>query len=133
MGFDLRSISRRPSSTHRRPYYLLDQLPVFHFGNTADPIYTGQCRGWRSACYIGGYAMESKCHLANQCVYKLRSGLNIRYHRISDVLRDVILPSDELPECVAVKYAAEGSDNDQDGDDEEDEICQDCSWWEFNE
>ena len=43
---------------------------IYHFGNTADPIFTGTCTGVASTCYLTGYAMESKCHIGSTCVYK---------------------------------------------------------------
>ena len=34
---------------------LLFPAPVFHFGNSADPVYTGECNGKTSSCYYFGY------------------------------------------------------------------------------
>ncbi|KAJ7573237.1 alpha/beta-hydrolase [Mycena floridula] len=36
---------------------------ITHLFNTADPIPMGQCIGVTSVCAIGGYALESQCHL----------------------------------------------------------------------
>ena len=35
-----------------------DELPLFHVGHTADPIFQGVCNGPRSACYYSGFALE---------------------------------------------------------------------------
>jgi len=43
---------------------------IYHFGNTADPIFTGTCQGVASSCYLTGYAMETACHIGHTCVYK---------------------------------------------------------------
>ncbi|CEG68919.1 hypothetical protein RMATCC62417_05080 [Rhizopus microsporus] len=37
-------------------------LPIWHFGHTADPLFIGVCTGPMSSCYYAGYAMESRCH-----------------------------------------------------------------------
>ncbi|KAF8979189.1 putative lipase atg15, partial [Entomortierella lignicola] len=34
------------------------ELPLFHFGHTADPVFMGVCNGPSSTCYYTGYAME---------------------------------------------------------------------------
>jgi lipase ATG15 len=47
----------------------LSELPIFHFGNTYDPIYLGQCIGPSSSCYWFDYALESKCHVGKECIY----------------------------------------------------------------
>ncbi|ORZ41579.1 Alpha/Beta hydrolase protein [Catenaria anguillulae PL171] len=47
-------------------------LPIYHFGHNADPIFIGRCRGPRSSCYFAGYAIETKCHVGNVCVYPVR-------------------------------------------------------------
>ena len=51
---------------------LLFPAPVFNFGNSADPIFTGECIGKSSSCYIFGYAMETKCHSGFVCEYMTR-------------------------------------------------------------
>ena len=35
-----------------------DDLPLFHIGHTADPIFQGVCNGPASTCYYSGFAME---------------------------------------------------------------------------
>ena len=45
----------------------LEALPIYHFGNVNDPIYTGTCTGVTSSCYWFDYALESKCHIGKEC------------------------------------------------------------------
>jgi lipase ATG15 len=47
----------------------LASLPIFHIGNSYDPIYLGQCTGPSSSCYWFDYALESKCHIGKECIY----------------------------------------------------------------
>ncbi|KAJ3236090.1 putative lipase atg15 [Chytriomyces hyalinus] len=50
----------------------LETLPIYQFGNNGDPIYLGTCTASiYSSCWLGGYAMETKCHLGKECVYDL--------------------------------------------------------------
>ncbi|KAJ3073715.1 putative lipase atg15 [Podochytrium sp. JEL0797] len=52
----------------------LDTLEIYQFGNDGDPIYLGTCmNGIYSSCWIGGYAIETKCHVGKECVYNLDS------------------------------------------------------------
>lgn len=41
----------------------LEVQHVTHVYHTADPIAMGTCNGIASSCYLGGYAMESRCVL----------------------------------------------------------------------
>ena len=52
---------------------LLFPAPVFNFGNSADPIFTGECNGKTSSCYFFGYAMETMCHSGFVCEYITRT------------------------------------------------------------
>ncbi|OLY83770.1 putative lipase atg15 [Smittium mucronatum] len=74
----------------------LFKLPIFHIGHNTDPIYTGSCTGGSSSCYYAGYAMESKCHIGNQCYFDTAKVLgwrpDIRHHRIDDVIKYVLEP-----------------------------------------
>ncbi|KAI8895372.1 Alpha/Beta hydrolase protein, partial [Globomyces pollinis-pini] len=45
----------------------LSSLPIFHFGNTGDPIFLGQCFGPSSSCYWFSYILESHCHVGSEC------------------------------------------------------------------
>ena len=91
----------------------------FHFGHTADPIYTGSCNTLSSTCSIAGYAMQSVCHTGLTCSFDTvgdfgwRSGIG--YHRIKFVLTDVLGRYDIPAECQAAVN------------------CTDCYSWEFYE
>jgi lipase ATG15 len=80
-------------------------IPVYHFGTTADPIFMGTCNGPTSACSIGGYALETHCHAGMECVYDVVSDrgwrMGLGYHRIQGVIKDVIETYDTVPECKA--------------------------------
>lgn len=39
-----------------------DKRLVHHLGMCNDPVYTGRCSGWDSACRMHRYAVETKCH-----------------------------------------------------------------------
>ena len=90
-----------------------------HFGHTADPIFMGSCNGATSACYIGGYAMETACHTGHQCVYDTVKDKGWRVgagtHRIKYVISEVIDAYDTVPECKV------------------DTECVDCYQWNFFE
>ncbi|KAJ3056341.1 putative lipase atg15 [Rhizophlyctis rosea] len=47
----------------------LSTLPIYHFGNTLDPIFLGECTGPSSSCYWFDYALEMKCHVGYECIY----------------------------------------------------------------
>ncbi|KAI5782683.1 Alpha/Beta hydrolase protein [Geopyxis carbonaria] len=78
-------------------------ISVYHFGHTADPIFMGTCNGPTSVCSIGGYAMETRCHVGMECVYDVvgdhgwRMGMG--YHGIQGVVKDIIESYDTVPEC----------------------------------
>lgn len=90
---------------------------IWHFGNTADPIYMGVCNGASSTCNAAGYAMETACHTGLQCVYDVVGDLgwrvNMLNHRIHTVIDDVILAYNETAKCV------------------EQPPCRDCFNWRF--
>ncbi|KAI8048415.1 alpha beta-hydrolase [Syncephalis plumigaleata] len=93
------------------------KLPIWHFGHTADPIFMGVCTGAGSSCYYAGYAMESKCHSGRSCVYDVTAKWgwksDIRTHRITDVIEEVIKKWDDVPVC------------------EPEEGCIDCGLWDM--
>lgn len=97
----------------------LGGMSVFHFGHTADPIFMGACNGPTSACSIGGYAMETRCHGGFECVYDVVSDkgwrMGLGYHRIQLVIKDVIEQYDTVPECIF------------------DDGCVDCFNWKYIE
>lgn len=89
----------------------------YHFGHTADPIYTGTCTGIGATCTWGGYALETVCHTGELCVYDTVKDLGWRSaigtHRIESVITDVLEAYDTAPPCVA------------------EEECYDCELWKF--
>ena len=89
----------------------------YHFGHTADPIYTGTCNGVGATCTWGGYALESACHTGQMCVYDTVKDKGWRVaigtHRIESVITDVVEIYDEVPPCVT------------------EEECYDCELWKF--
>ncbi|CAJ0764135.1 17497_t:CDS:2, partial [Entrophospora sp. SA101] len=101
------------------PYEL---LPIWHIGQTADPIYMGLCNGITSWCYLGGYAMETKCHVGKACVFdvveKLKWGVSLKTHSIKEVIEKIltlwnVTYNFALPEC---KHEHE---------------CEDCGLWNY--
>ncbi|KAF9103449.1 putative lipase atg15 [Mortierella sp. GBA35] len=93
-----------------------DDLPLFHVGHTADPIFQGVCNGPRSACYYSGFALESKCHTGRTCVYdpvgEDNWRVDIRTHRLADTIEGVLKVKD-VPAC------------------KQEVGCVDCGMWEY--
>ncbi|KAH7059683.1 Alpha/Beta hydrolase protein [Linnemannia elongata] len=91
-------------------------LPLFHVGHTADPIFQGVCNGPRSACYYSGFALESKCHTGRTCVYdpvgEDNWRVDIRTHRLFDTIEGVLKVKD-VPNCQVESN------------------CVDCAMWEY--
>ncbi len=77
---------------------------IWHFGNTADPIYMGVCNGASSSCSLAGYAMETKCHSGFQCIYDTVTDLgwhvNMLNHRIHTVIDDILYKYNDTAKCV---------------------------------
>ncbi|KAI8368751.1 Alpha/Beta hydrolase protein [Blakeslea trispora] len=96
-------------------------LPIWHFGHTADPIFIGVCTGPASSCWYGGYAMESRCHTGKVCVWDTVKDKNwrvdIRSHRVRDVIEGILLKPDDfsMPKCVP------------------ETDCADCSLWQYHD
>ncbi|TPX62793.1 hypothetical protein SpCBS45565_g06930 [Spizellomyces sp. 'palustris'] len=102
----------------QKPDYtdFLKTLPIYHFGNTGDPIYLGQCNGPTSSCWWFDYALETKCHTGYECVYDINSPppllllqdqpttaqLSVRYHTIDFVIKTFLEKSKTVPECKVV-------------------------------
>lgn len=85
--------------------------PVYHIGNTADPIFMGACSGWSSSCGIAGYAFESQCFTGRVCRYNttidLGWHLSIANHRINTVITEVLSKYNSTPTCVRDDGCAE--------------------------
>ncbi|KAJ3874996.1 alpha/beta-hydrolase [Lentinula edodes] len=98
---------------------------ITHVYHTADPIAMGTCNGVLSSCALGGYAMESRCHLGNSVIYDTVSNsswaVDVRTHGIVAVIEKVLsdpwLPSVEIgrevPEAIS------------------EEDCIECYSWEY--
>ena len=107
-----------PGSDPKRPA-TRKYTGTYHFGHTADPVFMGTCNGATAACTLGGYAMESQCHTGQQCIYDTVTDLGWRvgigYHKIHNVIDNVLSKYDTIPQCV--------SDNE----------CVDCFNWKYFE
>lgn len=94
-------------------------VPIYHYGHTADPVFMGVCNYASSLCTLSGYAFESICHTGSRCVYDTVEDLGWRVavstHSILNVIKDVLEKYDEVPSCV------ERTD------------CTDCYNWKFFE
>lgn len=104
-----------PPSTHH----------VTHIYHTADPIAMGTCNGVFSSCAIGGYAMESRCHLGRTILYDTVSNaswaVDIRTHGIVTVIEKVL--SDPWPPSAEVGREVPELVTDDD--------CVECFSWDF--
>ena len=91
---------------------------IHHVGHNADPIYTGKCNGFTSICNIGGYKIDTKCHIGKTYEYdsigKLGISESIFTHKITYVIDNIITKfNSSLPELKR-------------------ELCEDCESWIFN-
>lgn len=91
---------------------------IYHFGHNADIIFTGECKGRTSLCYLGGYNIETKCHIGKICEYDTKKYLQIKpsifYHKLQFVIESVITKwNNTLPECIEVTN------------------CTDCDEWSY--
>ncbi|MCJ1335627.1 putative lipase atg15 [Bachmanniomyces sp. S44760] len=91
-----------PTANGSAPYARSDSA-IYHFGHTADPIYMGLCNGATSACTLGGYALETKCHSGHYCQYDTVADygwrVGVGYHSIRRVIKDVIRVYDGPAVC----------------------------------
>jgi lipase ATG15 len=74
-------------------------LPLFHFGSSGDPIFMGKCRGITSACYLGGYALETKCHTGTTCLFDENVAMDIRNHRMAEIIAKIQSIPEFRPKC----------------------------------
>lgn len=91
---------------------------IYHYGHNADIIFTGKCKGTLSLCYLGGYIIETKCHIGKVCEYDVKNKLNISEsiftHKIQYVIENIITKwNNTLPKC-------------------EIRECSECEEWEYN-
>jgi lipase ATG15 len=85
-------------------YTLEDFRRIYHFGHNADIIFTGKCNGRFSWCYLGGYILETRCHIGYVCEYdsikKLGIDESIFTHKIKYVRQNIIpFWNGTLPVC----------------------------------
>ncbi|KAF8802495.1 alpha/beta-hydrolase [Phlegmacium glaucopus] len=106
-----------PPSTHH----------VTHVYHTADPIAMGTCNGVLSSCALGGYAMETHCHLGKSIVYDTVSNfswsVNVRTHSIQGVIDRLL----SVPWPPSVEKGREVPEANVEVD------CVECYSWEFGE
>lgn len=93
---------------------------IYHYGHDADIIFTGKCNGTFSLCNIGGYKIETKCHIGNVCMYDVIDKLNIKEsiytHKMDYIIKNIITQwNNTLPVCKI------------------DEECVDCKDWNYIE
>ncbi|KAJ3299256.1 putative lipase atg15 [Borealophlyctis nickersoniae] len=102
----------------------LKTLPIWHYGNTQDPIYLGLCNGPSSSCYWFDYALETGCHVGHECIYDenaynktissssavprrnetlgddpVKIETSVRAHTIAYVLKTFLETWEYVPEC----------------------------------
>ncbi|KAK0223515.1 alpha/beta-hydrolase [Armillaria fumosa] len=98
---------------------------ITHVYHTADPIAMGTCNGILSSCALGGYAMESRCHLGESIVYDTVSNLSwavdIRTHGIVTVIEKVL--TDPWPPSVDMGRQVPEAATEED--------CVECYTWEY--
>ncbi|PPQ92249.1 hypothetical protein CVT25_008931 [Psilocybe cyanescens] len=106
-----------PPSTHH----------VTHVYHTADPIAMGTCNGILSSCAIGGYALETGCHVGKSIVYDTVSNaswsVDIRTHGIVQVIDKIL--SDPWPPSVEIGREVPEAAVEVD--------CVECYSWEFGD
>lgn len=98
---------------------------ITHVYHTADPIAMGTCNGILSSCALGGYAMESRCHLGESIVYDTVSNLSwavdIRTHGIVTVIEKVL--TDPWPPSIDMGRQVPEAAPEED--------CVECYSWEY--
>ncbi|KAI9495065.1 Alpha/Beta hydrolase protein [Zychaea mexicana] len=96
-------------------------MPMWHFGHTADPIFVGVCTGPWSSCWYGGFALETRCHTGKVCSWDTVNEhgwrVDIRSHRIGDVIEKILKRPDQFPTMPDCKP--------------EPDECSDCQLWDF--
>ncbi|KAG9296016.1 hypothetical protein G9A89_011868 [Geosiphon pyriformis] len=94
-----------------------EDMPIWHVGHTADPIFMGACNAIWSSCWVGGYALETKCHAGKVCLYDSVKEFgwkpDVRTHRARDVIEKVLKVWSGVPVC------------------RPEVDCVDCGLWEF--
>ncbi|KAK7691229.1 hypothetical protein QCA50_006332 [Cerrena zonata] len=103
---------------------------ITHVYNTGDPIAMGTCTGVASTCAIGGFALETGCHLGKVIRYDtvthLKWSVHIGNHGIAVVI-DHLLSKEWAHDNV------EGGENRTVPALTEEEGCVDCYNWEYGD
>ncbi|TFK28139.1 alpha/beta-hydrolase [Coprinopsis marcescibilis] len=98
---------------------------VTHIYHTADPIAMGTCNGVLSSCALGGYAMETACHLGKTIIYDTVTSagwaVDIRTHGIVTII-DKLLSQPWPPSVDEGREVPPAKSQDD---------CIDCYSWEF--
>jgi len=104
-----------PPSTHH----------ITHVWHTADPIAMGTCNGVLSSCALGGYAMESRCHLGNIIEYdtvtNLSWAVDVRTHAIAQIVDKILSQPWAAAEGLGLEVPPLKRQDD----------CVDCFKWDF--
>jgi len=113
----------------------LKTLPQWHFGNTGDPIFLGECNGPSSSCWWFNYALETRCHIGYECVYDENSYnktstasrtsdssmstlmTSVRYHSIGFVITTFLEKWVYVPQCNVAENC----------------LAKECSQWTFTD
>ncbi|KAL0954412.1 hypothetical protein HGRIS_003398 [Hohenbuehelia grisea] len=100
---------------------------ITHVFHTADPIAMGTCTGVLSSCALGGYAMESRCHLGETILYDTVSNLSwsvdIRTHGIVTIIDKLLAEPWEDSEAQGREVPQAKAEED----------CVECYSWEFGD
>ncbi|KAG5650171.1 hypothetical protein H0H81_000456 [Sphagnurus paluster] len=98
---------------------------VTHVYHTGDPIPLGACTGVTSACAIGGYALETGCHLGTTIRYdtvtKRNWSVSVSSHGIKFIIEKVLSEDWDPENGLEVPVAAPEDD------------CVDCYSWEYGD
>ena len=77
---------------------------IYNIGHTADPIFMGTCNTATSGCTLGGYALETGCHVGLTCIYDTVTDYGFRVgvlqHRIRVTIESVFKVYKEVPACI---------------------------------
>ncbi|KAF5386866.1 hypothetical protein D9615_002087 [Tricholomella constricta] len=98
---------------------------ITHVYHTGDPIPLGACTGVTSACAIGGYALETGCHLGKTIRYdtvsKRNWSVSVSSHPIKFVIEKILNEDWDPDNGLEVPVAEAEKD------------CVDCYSWEYGE
>ncbi|PWA03113.1 hypothetical protein BB558_000718 [Smittium angustum] len=99
-----------------------DKVPIYHIGNSADPVFMGDCNGITSLCHLLGYQLETKCHLGRTSTLDTKKYLNwrlfIQHHEMSQLIKALEQWETERINVPISEYKFDPN-------------CQDCGTWNF--